>query len=100
MLDYKDRFGSEGAVGLAIVDLGAGRLDTFLMSCRVIGRKVEDRIIDKAIELLRARGIGKIVGEYVPTRKNGLVSSFYESHGFAPVAELDGGGKRYERIIG
>lgn len=99
VLDYKDRFGSEGAVGLAIVDLAAGRLDTFLMSCRVIGRKVEDRLIDKAIELLRARGIGKIAGEFIPTRKNGLVSSFYEDHGFAPVAELDGGGKLYERII-
>ncbi len=84
LLDYKDRFGSEGTVGLAIVDLAAGRILDFLMSCRVIGRKVEDRILDKAIELCRARGHAKLVGEYIPTRKNGLVAGFYESHGFVP----------------
>jgi len=99
VLDYKDRFGSEGAVGLAILDLAEGRIDTFLMSCRVIGRKVEDRIIDKAIELFRGRGLARIVGEFIPTRKNGLVASFYDSHGFALVSEFEDGRKLYERII-
>jgi FkbH-like protein len=99
MLDYKDRFGSEGAVGLAILDLPAGRIDTFLMSCRVIGRKVEDRIIDKAIDLFRSRGIDKVVGEFIPTRKNGLVTTFYENHGFTPTSESEDGRKLYERII-
>ena len=56
MLEYRDRFGDEGSVALAIVDLAEGRIDTFLTSCRVIGRKVEDRLLDKAIELCRRAG--------------------------------------------
>jgi FkbH-like protein len=99
LLEYKDRFGSEGAVGLAIVDLPAGRFDTFLMSCRVIGRKVEDRIIAKAAELLRARGVGKMTAEYIPTRKNGLVASFYDDHGFSLVSQAEDGHKLYERTL-
>ena len=99
LLDYKDRFGSEGAVGLAILDLPAGRIDTFLMSCRVIGRGVEERIIGKAIELFRQRGIAKMVGEFIPTRKNGLVASFYEGQGFSLVSQAEDGRKLYERII-
>jgi FkbH-like protein len=99
LLEYKDRFGSEGMVGLAIVDLKAGRFDTFLMSCRVIGRKVEDRIIAKAAELLRARGVSKMTGEYIPTRKNGLVVSFYDDHGFSLVSQEEDGHKLYERTL-
>ncbi|MCF8532086.1 MAG: HAD-IIIC family phosphatase [Reyranella sp.] len=99
LLDYKDRFGSEGAVGLAILDFPAGRIDTFLMSCRVIGRGVEERIIGKAIELFRQRGIVKMIGEFIPTRKNGLVASFYEGHGFSLVSQAEDGRKLYERII-
>jgi FkbH-like protein len=99
LLDYKDRFGSEGIVGLAILDLAAARIDTFLMSCRVIGRKVEDRILDRAATLLRERGAAKMVGEFIPTRKNALVSSFYEKHGFTLRRELADGVREYERSI-
>jgi FkbH-like protein len=99
MLDYRDRFGDEGSVALAIVDLAEGRIDTLLTSCRVIGRKVERRLIDKAIELCRARGHRKIVGEYIPTKKNQLVADFYEVHGFAPAATFADGRKIYERAI-
>jgi FkbH-like protein len=91
MLDYRDRYGDEGSVGLAIVDLAEGRIDTFLQSCRVIGRKVEERLLDKAIDLCRSRGHRRIVGEYIPTRKNQIVADFYETQGFAPVLkEADG----------
>jgi FkbH-like protein len=63
MLDYRDRFGDEGSVGLAIVDRAQGRIDTFLTSCRVIGRKVEKRLLEEAMQLCRSRGLNKIVGE-------------------------------------
>jgi FkbH-like protein len=99
MLDYRDRFGDEGSVALAIVDLAEGRIDTLLTSCRVIGRKVESRLIDKAIELCRARGHRRIVGEYIPTRKNQLVADFYDKHGFVPAATFADGRKIYERAI-
>ncbi len=99
MLDYKDRFGDEGAVALAIVDLAEGRIDTFLESCRVIGRRVEDRLLDKAIELCRSHGHRRIIGEYIPTRKNQMVAEFYDSHGFAPLSKYGDGRITYEKPI-
>jgi FkbH-like protein len=99
MLDYKDRFGDEGSVALAIVDLAEGRIDTFLESCRVIGRGVEDRLLDKAVELCRGHGHQKIIGEYIPTRKNQMVAQFYDSHGFVPLSKYDDGRITYEKAI-
>jgi FkbH-like protein len=99
MLEYRDRFGDEGSVALAIVDLAEARIDTFLTSCRVIGRKVEDRLLDKAIELCQARGHQRIIGEYVPTKKNQLVADFYDTHGFSPIGVSTDGRKTYERRI-
>lgn len=99
MLDYRDRFGDEGSVGLAIVDLAEGRIDTFLTSCRVIGRKVEDRLLDKAIELCRHHGHRRVLGEYIPSRKNQVVAEFYDSHGFVPLSKHADGRITYERSI-
>jgi FkbH-like protein len=99
LLEYRDRFGDEGSVALAIVDLAEARIDTFLTSCRVIGRKVEDHLLDKAIELCRMRGHRKIIGEYIPSKKNQLVADFYDTHGFAPMGESADGRKIYERRI-
>jgi FkbH-like protein len=99
MLEYRDRFGDEGSVALAIVDLAEARIDTFLTSCRVIGRRVEDRLLDKVVELCRARGHQKIIGEYIPSKKNQLVANFYDMHGFAPVGVSTDGHKMYERMI-
>ncbi len=99
LMDYTDRFGSEGAVGLAILNFAESRIDSLLMSCRVIGRKVEDRILDKVFDLFRARGSQKIVAEFIPTLKNQQVTTFYDSHGFTLLHEETDGCKTYEKII-
>lgn len=99
LVDYKDRFGAEGSVGLAILDFAESRIDTLLMSCRVIGRRVEDRIIAKICELFRQRGQIRIVGEFVPTRKNQQVSGFYDSQGFTLLSQQENGKKIYERLL-
>jgi FkbH-like protein len=99
LLDYKDRFGDEGSVGLAIIDLAESRIDTLLASCRVIGRKIEHRLVDRAVELCRLRGHRKIVGEYIPTKKNQLVAKFYDGCGFARLAEQPDGRVLYEKGI-
>jgi FkbH-like protein len=99
MLDYKDRFGDEGSVSLAIVDLAEGRIDTFLSSCRVIGRKVEAQLLDKVVELCRFRGHRKITGEFIPTRKNHIAADFYGSHGFVPVTTSPDGRITFEMDI-
>ena len=99
VLDYADRFGSEGIVGVAMLDLADGRIVNFLMSCRVIGRKVEDRLLERAIDVFRQHGIRTVAGEFVPSRKNAMVSSFYDTHGFDLVREEEDGRKIYERTV-
>lgn len=99
LLDYKDRFGDEGSVGLAIVDLAESRIDTLLASCRVIGRKVEQRLVDQAVELCKSRGHRKIVGEYIPSKKNRMAAEFYDSCGFNRLAEQPNGRVLYEKGI-
>jgi len=100
LLEYKDRFGSEGSVGLAILDFAECRIDTLLLSCRVIGRKVEDRLLCEIGHQFKARGLTRVCGEFIPTRKNQQVATFYESHGFDLMSEDQDGRKVYERHFG
>jgi len=98
LLEYSDRFGFEGAVGLVILDYKECRIDSLLMSCRVIGRRVEDRLLQKACELFRARGCRRIIGEFIATSKNQQVVNFYDSHGFV-LFEGKGDQRLYEKVI-
>ncbi len=95
-LEYADRFGSEGIVGLAQLDLAARTIVNLLMSCRVIGRNVERRLLQAALEVARAHGLASIGGEYIPSGKNSLVTTFYDTHGFALVAQWPDGRKLYD----
>ena len=83
-LQVIDKFGDEGIVGVAIVrkEPQTWILDSFLMSCRVIGRKVETAFLAKIVADARKKDISTIVGEYIPTQKNAPVKSFYLDHGF------------------
>ena len=82
----KDVFGSSGIVGLALFDLSEpaiAELDTFLMSCRVIGRRAESAFINVLLKQLAAAGVREVLADYLPTPKNGLVTNFLPDHGFA-----------------
>jgi len=81
----RDRLGDSGIVGVAIVchDADRSTIDTFLMSCRVLGRGVEDSLLVACLLVSRRRGGGEVIGEYVPTAKNGRVADFYPTRGFA-----------------
>jgi len=83
-LQVIDKFGDEGIVGLAIVrkEPQTWILDSFLMSCRVIGRKVETAFLAKIVADAKKEGISTIIGEYIPTQKNAPVKDFYPDHGF------------------
>jgi len=82
-----DKFGDEGTVGVAIVKKKEKEwvIDSFLLSCRVIGRKVETALLAKIIEDARKSGVFTLIGEYIPTSKNEPTSSFYRDHGFEMV---------------
>lgn len=62
------------------------RIDTFLMSCRVMGRKLEDVIINE----LAAHYTKKMIGEFIPISKNALVKKLYDRLGFKHIFSDDG----------
>ena len=92
-----DRFGDNGIVGVMIVHRATDHweIDTFLMSCRVIGRTVETAMLATLAERAREAGATRLVGHFLPTRKNAPARDFYAAHGFREVPG-DGDGTRYE----
>ncbi len=87
-----DRFGSAGLVGQCILryDGGDAVIDTLLLSCRVLGRGVEDALIAHVARLARVRGASRLIGEYVATAKNAQVAEFFPKRGFVPVGAGEG----------
>lgn len=93
-----DRFGEHGLVGVAIAvpdttETGTWRVDTFLLSCRVMMRKVETALLGKLIEsiLKHDSKASKLIGEFIPTAKNKPVAQFYTEHGFQKQPDLGEG---------
>lgn len=88
--DVKDKFGDYGIVGLVIIEELNDRewfIDTFLLSCRVMNRKVEDAMMSFVCEQALKSGIETVWGEYIPTKKNMPAKDFYRNLGFT---EIDG----------
>jgi len=66
------------------------RIDLWLMSCPVLGRKVEEAILADLAAGARAMGARRLIGEYFPTAKNELVSDLYSPLGFTETGRHDG----------
>jgi FkbH-like protein len=79
-----DAFGDNGMISVVICrrDGASWNIDTWLMSCRVLGRHVEIAVLQELARHARARGIGRLVGVYRPTERNALVEHHYEKLGF------------------
>ena len=69
---------------------GSALIDTFLMSCRVIGRNVEYQFFAEIIKILKKENIHKIEACFLPTLKNQQVSSFYDDLGFGVISSKTG----------
>jgi predicted enzyme involved in methoxymalonyl-ACP biosynthesis len=65
-------------------------VDTWIMSCRVLGRRVEETILQYLVERARSRGITEIIGRYIPTAKNGLVRDHFSRLGFVQAGSQNG----------
>ena len=88
---YRDKFGDEGIVAMAVVSHMEPRLESFVMSCRVIGRNVEFALLRAICEGLEARGTHWLAAEYRATAKNGPCKAFLPAAGFNGVgAEFKG----------
>ena len=92
VLRYGDRFGDAGLVGLAIVRTQEQDwlIDSLLLSCRVIGRTVEQALLIYLARQAHKAGAERLLGEYIPTAKNALVKDFYPSRGFEQITTHDG----------
>jgi len=80
-----DKFGDYGLTGVCILKhngVDSVDIDTLLMSCRVIGREVENEFIRQIIQYLSKHGYQHITSSYIKTNKNSLVESFFENNGF------------------
>jgi FkbH-like protein len=79
-----DRFGDHGLIGvlLARKDAVEWRIDTWLMSCRVLGRRMEDFMCACLLAAAQHEGVQAVVGQYIPSEKNAVVSGLYPRLGF------------------
>lgn len=93
----RDRFGDLGliAVGLVSYQGTDAVIDTLVMSCRAMGRQVEIALLWEIAEAARSRGCLRLIGDYVPTARNGIVSELYPSLGFSRIGAIDNGGERF-----
>ena len=88
-LRVTDRYADNGLVGVAITRLQGEvcEIDTFLMSCRVIGRTVETALLARVAQDARERGAKRLEGWFLPTRKNAPAQEFYREHGFGEASQ-------------
>jgi FkbH-like protein len=93
-----DRFGDNGMISVIIFDIGpeVWSCDTWLMSCRVLGRRMEEAVLAYVAKAAAAAGASRLRGTYLPTKKNGLVEKHFEKLGFTLVQSLEGGGTVWE----
>jgi FkbH-like protein len=79
-----DKFGDNGLVSVLIARAVQQtiQLDLWLMSCRVLNREMELAMFDALVEHCQATGVRKIVGVYIPSKKNSMVADHYLKLGF------------------
>lgn len=90
-INVADKFGDNGITGLCIVKYNGNIafIDTFLLSCRIIGRSIEYRFFEFIVSQIRKAEIKIIQSEYVRTLKNDQVKNFYDSLGFSAIKKDD-----------
>ena len=83
-IKVEDKFGDNGITGAAIVkkDLDCWIIDTFLLSCRIIGRRIEDVLFAYLLEKAREDKAKVIVGEFISTNRNAPAKDFYKQSNF------------------
>lgn len=93
----EDKYGDNGLICVIIMhkkDADTLFVDTWFMSCRVLKRGMEHFTLNTIVEYAKQHGFKRIIGEYIPTPKNGMVAEHYDRLGFIPMVTSDR--KRYE----
>lgn len=98
----EDRFGDHGLIAVVIgrvAEEGIFEIDTWLMSCRVLKRQVEEEVLNEIVRLARQNHCRLIKGVYLPTAKNKMVAELYPKFGFRLVDSNDDFSE-YELAVG
>ena len=79
-----DKYGEYGLISVVIGEKRGDELflNTWIMSCRVLKRDVEKFVLNQLVNSCKQEGITQIIGEYIPTAKNGIVKDHYKNLGF------------------
>jgi FkbH-like domain len=79
-----DKFGDNGITGVYIVKKNENFwvIDTFLLSCRIMGRGVENAILAEIMKSAKQNGINEIKAKFIPTEKNKPAENFLSEFGF------------------
>jgi FkbH-like protein len=97
-----DRFGDNGLISVVVLAAqpgGEALIDTWVMSCRVLGRTMEEFICNDVFVTAQRMGCRAVAGRYVPTAKNKLVAGLYERLGFQKTGD-DKGTTEWRRALG
>jgi FkbH-like protein len=83
-----DRYGDHGLIGVMLARKTPSQwfVDSWLMSCRVLGRQMEEFMCECLLSAARESGATTVVGEFIPSEKNSLVAELYSRLGFSPRA--------------
>jgi FkbH-like protein len=98
-ISVKDRFGDNGITGLMIIHFNwtskTAIIDTFLLSCRILGKKIEDQFLSFMLNKIFELSLDDVISSFIPTQKNEQVCNFYEEHGFTVLEQNPSGEKTY-----
>jgi len=81
----EDKFGDNGITSAIIIEKSNSQewfIDTFLLSCRIMGREIETSILNFIIEEAKNNDVEKLIAEFIPTKKNKPAESFLSDYGF------------------
>ena len=92
-ISVADKFGDNGITGCIMVN--GDTIDTFLLSCRILGKGIEKAFIKKILGMLKENGVTEVKADYLPTAKNAQVKDFYDRCGFPCTGEEADGRRSY-----
>lgn len=97
-----DRFGDNGMISVLICERknDGWLIDTWLMSCRVLGRQVEQAVLQEVAAQAIKEGARELIGRFIPSSKNQMVREHYKKLGFNLVEEYDDGSSLWSLQLG
>jgi len=100
-LDVKDKFGDNGITAAAIVKYhdNCAEIDSFLLSCRIIGRGIEKQFLLQILNKISDKGCIMVSSSYIPTKKNKQTERFFDTMGFNFERKSDNGERTYSFTI-